>query len=305
MLGDEPLLSRNPAMSLRARPFPVDSAGVGAGSIFFIGNATVLIRFGGFTILTDPNFVPRGEAVPLGYGLSTTRLTDPALGMDDLPPIDLVVLSHYHGDHFDRLAEQRLDRSLPVVTTPDAAQKLGELGFRVVRALETWEADERSSGNARLRITAMPGRHAPGALTIALPPVMGSLLEFSDGAEGRDPAGSRASLRLYITGDTIVYEGLREIPERHPEIDVALLHLGGTRVMGLTVTMDAEQGIELLHTVEPRLAIPIHYDDYEAFKSSLEDFVAAVGEAGLDDRVRYLRRGESFQLSANPASNPV
>jgi L-ascorbate metabolism protein UlaG (beta-lactamase superfamily) len=272
-----------------------------ADGLHFIGNATMLLRYGGFTILTDPNFVHSGEEIPLGYGLTTTRLTDPAMEIDDLPPLDLVVLSHYHADHFDRIAEARLDRKLPIFTTPEASNKLGELGFADARPLETWESAELSSGGTNLRITAMPGRHAPGALTVALPEVMGSLLEFSPGAElGEDGSGGvmgdNPRLRLYITGDTLMYEGLREIPARHPEIDLALLHLGGTRVLGLTVTMDAEQGLELLQTVEPRLAIPIHYDDYEAFKSPLEDFVSAVEQAGLSDRVRYLRRGESFTL---------
>jgi L-ascorbate metabolism protein UlaG (beta-lactamase superfamily) len=270
---------------------PVETAA--RNSIQFIGNATVLIRYGGLTILTDPNFIHRGQSVPLGYGLSTTRLTDPAMEIDELPPLDLVVLSHYHGDHFDSVAEERLDRSLPIVTTPEAADTLGDKGFVHTRALETWESHELDKAGTHLRITAMPGQHAPGALTIALPQVMGSLLELGADAE---PMGDQAQLRLYITGDTIIYEGLRDIPERHPQIDVALLHLGGTRVMGLTVTMDAEQGIEMMRLVEPRLAIPIHYDDYDAFKSPLEDFVAAVDGAGLADRVRYLRRGETFQL---------
>lgn len=267
-------------------------------SIHFIGNATVLLRYHGFTALTDPNFVHRGEEVPLGYGLTTTRLTDPAVEIEDLPPLDLVVLSHYHGDHFDHVAEERLDRWLPIVTTPDAADTLSDKGFTAALALETWQSHVVTKGETRLQVTAMPGRHAPGALTITLPQVMGSLLEFStDTGPGAAIAG-RPDLRLYITGDTIIYEGLREIPERHPEIDLALLHLGGTRVMGLTVTMDADQGLELMRTVEPRLAIPIHYNDYEAFKSPLEDFVAAVGEAGLIDRVRYLRHGEAFDLSS-------
>jgi L-ascorbate metabolism protein UlaG (beta-lactamase superfamily) len=123
----------------------------------------------------------------------------------------------------------------------------------------------------------MPGRHAPAALTIALPEVMGTLLEFW--SSGSDVMTGQPDVRLYITGDTLMYEGLREIPQRHPQIDIALLHLGGTRVMGLTVTMDAEQGVELMRTVGPQLAIPIHYDDYEAFKSPLSDFVSAVAEA--------------------------
>src|SRR4051812_37195480 len=74
------------------------------GSVFFIGNATVLIRYAGFTILTDPTFIHKHEQTWLGYGLHTTRLTDPALEIGDLPPLDLIVLSHFHGDHFDEVA---------------------------------------------------------------------------------------------------------------------------------------------------------------------------------------------------------
>jgi hypothetical protein len=83
------------------------------GSIVFIGNATVLLRYRGFTILTDPTFVHRHEKVPLGYGMSAKRLTDPAVELQDLPPLDLVLLSHFHGDHFDQIAQRDLDKSLP------------------------------------------------------------------------------------------------------------------------------------------------------------------------------------------------
>jgi len=76
-----------------------------------IGTATTLIRYAGFTILTDPNFLHRHEKVRLGYGLSSRRLTEPALDIADLPPVDLVVLSHMHEDHFDRVAEERVIRT--------------------------------------------------------------------------------------------------------------------------------------------------------------------------------------------------
>jgi len=271
-------------------PQPLNTAqdATSSNSLRFIGNATVLLEYGPFTILTDPNFIHRGEEIPLGYGLTTTRLTDPSMEIEDLPPLDLVVLSHWHADHFDRVAEERLPRHLPILTTPDAANELQDRGFANARALTTWATDVRSKDGVQLRVTSMPGKHAPSALSLALPDVMGSLLEFS--------AGSAPVFRLYITGDTIMYEGLREIPQRHPELDLALIHLGGTRVMGVTVTMDAEQGVELLETVRPGLAIPIHYDDYEAFKSPLDEFVSAVNAAGLDDRVRYLRHGEAIEL---------
>ncbi|HET6380271.1 MAG TPA: MBL fold metallo-hydrolase [candidate division Zixibacteria bacterium] len=292
-------------MAVQQRVDRVGESPADGDSIELIGNATVLIRYGAFTILTDPNFVHRGVEVPLGYGLSTVRLTNPAMEIDQLPPLDLVLLSHHHGDHFDEVAERRLDRTIPIVTTPSAADTLRGQGFGAARGLETWRSVELAKGEDRLRISAMPGQHASGVISVALPDVMGSLLEFWRGADAsrtprrRRPAadGDRPpSLRLYISGDTVVYDGLDEIPRRHPEIDLALLHLGGTRVVGATVSMDAEQGVDLLRRVRPRMAIPIHYADYEAFKSPLADFVAAVNAAGWDDRVSYLLAGDRFVL---------
>jgi L-ascorbate metabolism protein UlaG (beta-lactamase superfamily) len=82
------------------------------------------IRYAGFSILTDPTFIPMHEQVSIGYGLHATRLTNPAMDIHALPPIDLVVLSHIHGDHFDQLAERELNKALPIVTTDEAAKGL-------------------------------------------------------------------------------------------------------------------------------------------------------------------------------------
>jgi L-ascorbate metabolism protein UlaG (beta-lactamase superfamily) len=128
----------------------------------------------------------------------------------------------------------------------------------------------------------MPGKHGPS--------VMGSMLEF-----GRADAG-RTALRLYITGDTLVHDDLNEIPKRYPDIDLALFHLGGTRIMGVLLTMDAEQGVEAIRIVNPREVIPIHYNDYDVFKSPLEDFKRAVEAAGFANRVRYLSHGETYDF---------
>ena len=90
-----------------------NSASLPMGSLLFIGSATVLVHIGEITFLTDPNFIHRHEKVDLGGGLSATRQTDPALDITRLPPLDFILLSHFHGDHFDQVAEQqhsRLDR---------------------------------------------------------------------------------------------------------------------------------------------------------------------------------------------------
>jgi L-ascorbate metabolism protein UlaG (beta-lactamase superfamily) len=268
------------------------------GSIFFVGTATVLVRYAGFTVLTDPNFLHRGDHVHLGYGLITPRLTDPAIDIEALPPLDAVVLSHLHGDHFDRVAEAKLDRSVPLLTTPHAAAALARKGFRATRPLRTWQSHTLRKGPATLCVTATPGRHGPALVHRLLPPVMGSVWEF------RPADGGSAALRLYVTGDTLLHEDVHEVPRRHPDVDVALLHLGGTRILGILVTMDARQGVDMLRLVSPRVAIPIHYDDYPVFESPLSDFVRAVESAGLQDRVVWLERGQTYAFDVPAARLP-
>ena len=269
------------------------------GSLLFIGTATVLIRYAGYTVLTDPNFLHRGESVYLGYGLTSTRLTEPAMDLRDLPPLDCVLLSHLHEDHFDRVVSRTLDRALPIVTTPKAVDALSREGFQKTAGLHTWDGLTIAKGSARVRITAMPGRHGPALLHALLPPVMGSMVEFYGETHGTTEA--EPLLRLYITGDTLVYDQVRAIPKRYPHIDQALLHLGGTRALGILVTMDGQQGVEMLRVISPRVAIPIHYNDYTVFKSPLEDFQREVRAAGLEHLVHYLRHGEMYTFEV-PAS---
>ncbi|MGD9763638.1 MAG: MBL fold metallo-hydrolase [Candidatus Binatia bacterium] len=275
------------------------------GSIYFVGTATVIIRYGGFTILTDPNFLHAGDHVHLGYGLTAKRLTNPALSIEDLPPIDFCVLSHYHGDHFDQLVEEKLQKDLPIITTEHARAELASKGFTAARALDTWDAVTVQKGGADVRVTAMPGKHGPAIAALLLPPVMGSMLEFR-------PGGETTALRLYITGDTLVHDDLHQIPRRYPHIDLALFHLGGTRIVGILLTMDAEQGVEAIRIINPRAVIPIHYNDYEVFRSPLEDFKRAVEAAGLAGRVRYLAHGELYafrmpesRMGASAPDSPV
>jgi L-ascorbate metabolism protein UlaG (beta-lactamase superfamily) len=271
----------------RAATAPV---GTNTGQITFIGTATTLIQVAGFTILTDPNFLHRGQRAYVGMGLTTKRLTEPALSIGELPPLDFVVLSHHHGDHFDRVAARDLDHDLPVITEPHAARKLRKQGFRSPVSLSTWQSRvvTHADGDAEVRVTSLPGQHAPRPLGYVVPPVMGSLLDFS--------RGGHRLLRLYITGDTLMHDGIGQIAKRCGDIDLCLIHLGGTRIAGILLTMDDWQGVEALRVVAPREAIPIHYDDYTLFKSPLSDFRRTADAAGLPTVIHYLNRGDSYRL---------
>lgn len=283
------------------QPLELPAAGVpdvSNGEILFIGTATVLIRYAGFTVLTDPNFLHQGEHAKLGYGLRSRRLTEPARTIEELPPLDLVILSHHHGDHFDEIAARDLAKDLPIVTTPHAARKLRRQGFTAPQELETWETQTVTRGGTRLDITALPATHAPQPLETLLPPVMGSMLDFQQGDD--------LLFRLYITGDTLLHDKLQEIPRRYPGIDLGLFHLGGTRVLGVLVTMDAKQGVQAVKIISPRAVIPIHFDDYTVFKSPLADFKTEMSNAALGADVHYLDRGETYRFSpAAPREAPA
>lgn len=139
-------------------------------NVTFIGNATTLIRCGDIAVLTDPNFLHQGQRAYLGYGLWSKRRRPPALTVDELPPLHAVVLSHMHGDHWDRVAERGLDHSLPIVTTHAAAKRLHSKGFHAAHGLDTWRTSLIEQGAHRVTVTALPGRHAPMAVRRLLPP---------------------------------------------------------------------------------------------------------------------------------------
>ncbi|MDO0929333.1 MBL fold metallo-hydrolase [Streptomyces sp. TG1A-8] len=272
-----------------------------AVDLHFIGNATVLLRYGPLTLLTDPNFLHRGQFAHLGYGLASRRLTEPAVDPRELPRLDGVVLSHLHGDHWDRRARRHLDHTVPVVTTPHAARRLRVFqGFPRTAGLRTWEGFSLRRGGAQVTVTALPGRHAGHpVLRGLLPPVMGSMLEFG-------PVGRPPRLRLYVSGDTLLYDGLDEIAERFPAADLAVLHLGGTRLPGgFVVTMDGAQGAELARRLDPRTVLPVHYHDYTVMRSPLSAFLAEAGRLGLGDRIVHCGHGGRVRLSAAPGAVPV
>ncbi|MGV9557367.1 MBL fold metallo-hydrolase [Streptomyces sp. NPDC003401] len=263
--------------------------------LHFIGNATLLLRYGDLTVLTDPNFLHRGQYAYLGHGLVTRRLTEPALDVRALPDLDAVILSHLHGDHWDRVARRSLSRALPVVTTPHASRRLQGLhGFHRALGLQTWQDHVLQGETSQVRVTALPGRHAGSRLLRRmLPPVMGSMLEFG-------PVRGTVRTRLYLSGDTLLFDGLDDIVRRWTDVDVAVLHLGGTSLPGgILLTMDGAQGAELADRLRPGRILPVHYGDYTVMRSPLEAFLREAERRGLADRIVHCRHGQHATVRAD------
>jgi L-ascorbate metabolism protein UlaG (beta-lactamase superfamily) len=113
------------------------------------------------------------------------------------------VLSHLHEDHFDKLVAEKLNRSVAIISTSHATEKLKQEGHLELYTLETWEKlDIVKDGNKSITITAMPGKHTLGLfdkandLLNAIPPVMGSMITFD-------------KFTMYISGDTLYYDELK------------------------------------------------------------------------------------------------
>jgi L-ascorbate metabolism protein UlaG (beta-lactamase superfamily) len=289
--------------------------------------------------MTDPNFLHAGDHVHLGPGVAGTRNTNLVLDLDELPRIDVVLLSHYHGDHFDQDVEAQLRRSLPIITTPHAKSHLankeeGE-AFTDVWELDAWKSmmidiNRREKGEEKvpaIKVTGMPGKHVSGTIELLndfikavslcrflllwkktaeneqIPPTNGWMVELGYQASVGSEDTFKCNYRFYISGDTLMVDELKKIPEvyKDQQIDLMLIHLGGTTVPSphiplLMVTMDAKQGLQLLQLIQPDVTIPIHYDDYDVFLSPLSDFKRAVEEAGLSDKVVYLDRKEKYEF---------
>lgn len=118
---------------------------------------------------------------------------------------------------------------------------------------------------------------------------MGTLIDLEQAGACR--------FRLYVTGDTLRRPQLAQIPERYPDIDAMLIHLGGTRIAGILLTMDARQGADVVELIRPRLTVPIHYDDYPVFRSPLRHFVEEARRRGFAGQVRTIHRGETVPLT--------
>ena len=251
--------------------------------ITHIGGPTVLIEFGGWRLLTDPTFDPPGRRYGFGWGAASHKLTGPSVRPAELGPIDAVLLSHdHHGDNLDGAGRAMLPSAGVVLTTVPGANRLGGNA----RGLAPWGTTRLEKPNRpTIEVTATPCRHGPPMSRLITGDVVGFALSWDDQQDGV----------LWVTGDTVMYDGLRQVADRL-QVDTALLHLGGVRfpVTGpVRYSMTGREAVELCRLLRPRTAIPVHYEGWSHFRQGRDAVDGEFAEApgGIGQNLRWVPLG--------------
>lgn len=229
----------------------------------WLGHATILLRVGHKTILTDPVLSNR---VGVGLGLVTggpLRHLAPALTLKELPPIDLILISHAHFDHLDRPTLCRLPKETPVVTAHHTADLIEDLGFRSVREMRWGESLETLG----LRFTAREVRHW-GART------------FFDRHRGFNAyliESLETGRRVLYGGDSAYHEHYKDIPR----VDLAIVGIGAYdpyRAAHAT----PEEAWEMVNHMNADHVLPMHHSTFclshEPMAEPIERMLTAAGE---------------------------
>jgi L-ascorbate metabolism protein UlaG (beta-lactamase superfamily) len=249
--------------------------------VTFIGHSSFLVQAAGKNLLFDPVFST--------WLILLRRQRRPGVRVRDLPPIDIVLLSHAHMDHLDRSSLRRVVRATrkqsgraPVVVVPtDVADIVRGLGFSQVIELHWWE----SYAAGGLTITHTPARHW-GTRWIM------------DGHRGYGgylvEGGAR---RLYYSGDTAYFDGFREIGARlRPE--VALLPIGAyTPDSYRAVHTSPEDALRAFQDLGAEVMVPMHYGTFWLAEEPLEEplprLLASAERLGLAERIAVVGEGET------------
>jgi L-ascorbate metabolism protein UlaG (beta-lactamase superfamily) len=253
-------------------------------TLTYIGGPTALLDFGGLRLLTDPTFDPGGTEYPTPvYVLRKTQ--GPALPCESVGRVDVVLLSHdHHFDNLDRSGRSMLATAERVITTAAGAARLG--GNAV--GLSPWESlDVRGDHGRILRVTATPARHGPQDGDRG--PVIGFVMAFTDQPE-------RA---VYISGDTVWYEGVAEVARRFtPEIVV--LFMGAARVTEVGpahLTLTAAEAVTTALAFPQVQIVPLHFEGWAHFSESRAEIAHAFAEAGLTHRLHWPRAGKPMEFT--------
>jgi N-acyl-phosphatidylethanolamine-hydrolysing phospholipase D len=259
-------------------------------TVTWVGHASLLIQLNGLNILTDPMWSARASPVQFA---GPKRWVAPAVALDALPPLDVVLQSHNHYDHLDDFTVRQLVRRHPhalwVTPLGDAAfvRKRGARANEVVE-LDWWE--ERRVGS--LRITATPAMHF-------------SSRGIGDRGDtlwcGFALAGDVK--RVFFAGDTGFHPEFGAIDERCGPFDVALLPIGAyePRWFMRYLHMNPEEAVDAFRALHARVMVPIHWGTFKLTDEAMDEppvrARAAWKAAGLaEERYRQLAHGETLSL---------
>jgi L-ascorbate metabolism protein UlaG (beta-lactamase superfamily) len=252
-----------------------------AAVLTLIGGPTVLIEIGGIRLLTDPTFDGPGT-----YELphvTLEKLVGPALPAEEMGRVDAVLLSHdQHADNLDPAGRELLRKVPAAFTTRTGAERLGG----AVRGLAPWETVQITGARGReLHLTATPARHGPAGIE----PLSGDVVGFLVGV---DKPGDG----IYITGDTVWFEGVAEVARRYrPRL--VILFAGAAKTRGpFHLTMDNNDAIETAHAFPDAEIVAVHNDGWAHLTESREDLERAFMVLGLADRLRALKPGIAVPL---------
>lgn len=250
-----------------------------------IGGPTVLIEAGGFRLLTDPTFDGPGE-----YRLPHTMLvktSGPALDPQALGPVDVVLLSHdQHADNLDTAGRACLGTAGRVLTTQAGAARLGGRA----EGLAPWDTTDVTKPDGRaLRVTATPARHGPAGIE----PLAGDVIGFVV------TVGDQRGSAIYITGDTVWYEGVAEVSRRY-RVGLVLVFAGAARTRGaFHLTMDANDVIETASAFPDARIVPVHCDGWAHFSEGCGDVVQSFAALGIGGRLQLLRPGVATAITGS------
>jgi L-ascorbate metabolism protein UlaG (beta-lactamase superfamily) len=244
-------------------------------SITLIGGPTALIEIDGLRLLTDPTFdAPGTYQLP---HVKLEKLTGPALSANEIGDVDAVLLSHdQHSDNLDNSGREFLAKAKRVLTTQVGAKRLGGHA----EGLAPWATAELAGKKGdSLTITATPARHGPAGIE----PLAGDVIGFV--------VSSAKSRPIYISGDTVWYEGVAEVAKRF-RCGVVLPFAGAAQTRGpFHLTMDTNDTIETARAFPDAVIVPVHTDGWAHFRQSASDLRASFDTLGFGSRLRILEPG--------------
>ncbi|MBI3850616.1 MAG: MBL fold metallo-hydrolase [Verrucomicrobia bacterium] len=225
----------------------------GQVALTWIGHASFLVQFTNLNVLIDPNFA--------NWLFLLKRIKRSGLKIGHLPPIDLVLLTHAHFDHFHKPTLRRLPHPKIGIMPWGVGDLAHDLGFERIIELEWWESFSRGDW----KVTLTPCKHwGARVLRDEHRGYGGFILEH----QGR---------RIYHAGDSAYFDGFKQIGERCPP-EIALLPIGAYHPESFrNVHMGPDEAVKVFRDLRAKWLVPMHYG---TFKLSFE---------AMDEPPRWLR----------------